>query len=129
MSLRGPCGKPVPKVVGGRAFGKVWLYLAGTFSERSRSGSEDGVDFQMHGECPVLFAELLTATCSEWPADISECGEARFASGPKLVPQSQRGLPFRVQNQDKASIPSVTGLQRETARGVGIQRKEQITVT
>lgn len=76
MSLRGPWGKPVPKVVGGRAFGKGWLYLAGPFSERSCSGSEGGVSFQRRGECPVLFAELLTANCSEWPADISECGEA-----------------------------------------------------
>lgn len=39
-----------------------------------------------------VLLELLTANSCEWPADIfPECGEARFVSAPKPVPESQRG--------------------------------------
>lgn len=69
--------------------GKGCPYPGGAFSEDSPSDSRGGMTASHVVSEGVLLEELLTANCSEWPADIfPECGEACFVSGPKSVPES-----------------------------------------
>lgn len=111
VSLRGSWGKPVPKVAGGYAFGKGWLYLAGMFSEMPCSGSEGGQPTVMNGQQTFLSVGKL---------DLCQA-QSRY--------HRVRGACHLGCKTDKASIPSVTCPQREAVRAVGIQRKEQVTLT